>query len=137
MCPSFRWVDLHRYRIKNSRLQRCKSTQRKEGHIGYALTCELIYEAIIPPLCDIVEVLNADNFCDPLSLRQLVRIDIAQTEVTNQPLLLEFSKRSQRRFDRPFLRAHNTPDTKINNIENVQSQVPEVVMRTHVVGANS
>src|SRR6266481_3991771 len=76
--------------VKRRRLQRTEASQRKERHIGYASTCKVIDKPVVMPVRDVVQVLHADNLRNSLSLRQLTRTDVAQTEMTNQSLTLEF-----------------------------------------------
>src|ERR1051325_3291075 len=85
--------------VEGRRLQRREASQRKERHIGYASTCKVVDKAIVMPVRHVVEVLYADNFGNRLRLGQLIAIDVAQTEMTDQSLTLQLRKHSERLFD--------------------------------------
>ena len=99
--------DLHRCRLQGRRgsverrgLQWSKSSQWEERHVGDALPREFANEAVIVPVRNVVEVLHADDLRDLLRLRQLPWTDIAQTEMTNQSLMLEFGEHREGFLDR-------------------------------------
>ena len=81
------------------RIERRKSPQREERHIRHALRRELIHKGVIVSPFDVEKVRYADDLRNLLRLSQLPRRDIAQTEMTDQPLL-EFGQHGQRFFNR-------------------------------------
>src|SRR5580704_1533463 len=97
--------DLHRRRLHGyrSRVERCRlerrePSEREVRHIGNALGGQIVDELIIAALRDVVEVLDADNFCDCLRLGQLARRYGAQPDMLNESLLLQLSERGERLF---------------------------------------
>ena len=63
-----------------------------------------------------------------LGLRHLLGADVAQTEVANQALMLEFGKRGQWLFDRTLRRAGKSSDSQVDHIENFEPEVAKVVV---------
>src|SRR5271165_4427418 len=98
--------DLHwgssergRSRIKRRRLQRSEASQREERHIGNAFAREVFDKSVVMPVRNVVEILHADNLGNRLRLRQLSGTYVAQTQMTNQSLMLQLCKHSQRFCD--------------------------------------
>src|SRR6266404_5177667 len=114
--------------VECRRLQGSEPAKRKERHISNALLREIIDELVITPVGHIVEVLDADYFGDRLSLSQLPRSDIAEAEMTDQSLLLEFGKHRQRFFDRSFRRFRYSSHSKVNHIQHVEPEISQVVV---------
>ena len=56
-----RGVNCSRCCIERRRLQRSETSQRKERHIRYALTREVIDKAVVIAMRDVVQVLHANN----------------------------------------------------------------------------
>ena len=79
-------------------------------------------------MCHVVQVLDAHYLRNCLSFHQLVRTDIAQTEMTNQSMALKFGKHGQRFFDRPLRWTHYASDPKVDDIKAVDSEISEIVM---------
>jgi len=71
--------------VQRRRLQRSEASQRKERHIRYALACEVIDKAIVLPVRNVVQVLQAYDLRDLPSLRQLSGSDVAQAEMRISP----------------------------------------------------
>src|SRR6266404_8288868 len=101
--------------VECRRLQGSEPAKRKEGHIGNALLREIIDELIIAPVGHVVEVLDADYFGDRLSLNKLPRSDIAEAEMTDQSLLLEFGKHGQRCVNRSLFWSHSPANPEIDD----------------------
>jgi hypothetical protein len=53
------------------------------------LPSEIVDEAIVVPVGDVVEVLHADDLGDDLALDELLRHDVAQADVTNESLTFQ------------------------------------------------
>ena len=64
----------------------------------------------------------------PLRLRQLPWSHIAQSEMTDESLALEFGEHRQRLFDGSLRRSQNLADAQIDDVESVQAEVSEIVM---------
>ncbi|MNN78851.1 hypothetical protein D3C81_1954440 [compost metagenome] len=69
-------------------MQRRESPQREERHIGNPLLRQLIDQRIVATIHDVVEILHADNRRYALRLRNLRGSNIAQPNVSYQPLTL-------------------------------------------------
>src|SRR5262249_30996729 len=85
------WRRAHGYcnRIQLRRLQRRESSEREEWHVRHALPSKLFHKGIIVSLSDVEEVLYADDLRYLLRLRELPRCDIAEPEMTDQPMTLK------------------------------------------------
>ena len=78
---------------------------------------EVIDEAIIGAVCDVVKVLHADYLRNSLSLCELLRADVAQTQMTNKSLAFEFGQYGQRFFN-GFLRwLNDSSNAEIDYVE--------------------
>src|SRR5215472_6404690 len=88
--PASGWPQVTLLGVERRRLQRSEASQWKEWHVPYTLFREVIDEAIIGSVCDVVKVLHADYLRNSLSLGELLRADVAQTQMTNESLALEF-----------------------------------------------
>jgi hypothetical protein len=106
----------------------CNGLNPPSGKIGYALHHEFTDEAVVVSVCQVVQVLHTDYLCDCLSLRQLLGTDVAQTEMPDQSLTLEFGKHGQRFFDGSLRWRHHFSNPKIDDIQRVESQISEIVM---------
>ena len=116
--------------VERRGLQGSESSQREERHIGDALGCEVVDEGVIAALGDVVEILHADDLGDRLRLCQLRGSDVAEAEMANQALMLEFGKHGQRRFDGSFGWRRDSSDAKVDDVERVEPEVAEIVMHT-------
>ena len=54
--------------------------------------------------------------------------DVAQTEMTNQSLTLEFGQHGQRFFDRSLRWPHHPSDAKIDDIQRVEPEISQIVV---------
>src|SRR3984957_14785084 len=72
------------------RLQWCEPAERKERHVGDAVTSKIGYECIIGSMREVVVVLYADDRSDLSGFRDLRGHDVAKTDMTHQTLLLKF-----------------------------------------------
>src|ERR1700758_1165842 len=77
--------------VECRRLQWGEPSQREKRNISNPLRGKVLDEGVIFPLRQVVEVLHADDVGDRLSLSYLLRGDVAQTDIPDQPLPLEFS----------------------------------------------
>src|SRR5215469_14536944 len=84
------WTRLHRcrYPIEHRRLQRCEPSQREKRHISDTLPRESVDKGIVAAVCNVVEVLDTNDLRDCLSLLELPGGNVAETDVTNQTLML-------------------------------------------------
>src|SRR5580698_3040185 len=126
---------LHRTRVQGCRdriqlrgLQRGESAQREEGYIRNSLRGEFVHKGTIISLGDIEKVLYADDLRDLLRLSQLLTRDVAETEVLDQPLTLEFGERGQRLFDRSLRGLQNLAHAEIHYVELLQPEVPKIIV---------
>jgi hypothetical protein len=92
------------------------------------LFCESVYERIVSAMCQIVEVLDAHDLCDPLTFLQLPGRDIAEADVTNQALTLQLGEHGQGFLDGSFHWRHHSADSKIDNVERVDAEIPKIVV---------
>jgi hypothetical protein len=83
---------------------------------------EGIDEGIVIAVCHVVEVLDADYVRDPLSLRELGS-DVAQDEMRNPSLTLQFDKHSQRFLDGPFRGLRESTDPKVDDLEPINTEI--------------
>src|SRR5215469_8411218 len=86
--------DLHgrrfqgcRRRVEHGGLQWVESTQGEKWHIRNALLPQFLDESVILALPDVVEILDAHDLRDFARLGKLPWRDVAQTQVTDEPLL--------------------------------------------------
>src|SRR4029077_10695096 len=114
--------------VKRRRLQCSETSEREEWNIRYTLGAQVVNESIVVPLGHIVEILHADNLCHRLRFGQLLGRNVAQTDMTDQSLPLEFDEHGQRLFDRFLSRFREATDPKIDDIEMVEAEIPQVVM---------
>ncbi len=127
--------DLHRRRlhgcrsrVKRCRLERRESSEREVGHIGNALGLQIIDERVIATLREVIQVLDADNFRDRLRLGQLLRRHGAETDMLNEPLLLEFSERGEWLFKWLVFRSGEPAEPEIHDLERIETQVAQIVV---------
>src|SRR5262249_41049971 len=97
-------------------------------NIGYALRGKVNDEAIVFPLCHVVEILHANYLGDGLSLSQLLGSNVAQTDLTDQPLTLEFCQHGQRLRNRSLRRFRESANPKIDDVQCVKAEISQVVM---------
>jgi hypothetical protein len=89
---------------------------------------ESIYEGIVIAMCQIVEVLDANDFCDSLTFLQLPGSDVAEADVTNQPLTLQLGEHGQGFLDGSFRWCHHSANSKVNNVERIDTEIPKIVV---------
>src|SRR5579862_8802216 len=118
-------VDGRRYPIELRRLQWSESSQREEWDISDALLRESIYEGIVIAMCQIVEVLHANNLGNSLTFLQLPGSDVAEADMTNQPLMLQLGEHRQGFLDGSFRWRHHSADSKINYVERIDTEIPK------------
>src|ERR1700756_4159012 len=114
--------------VKRRRLQGSETSQREKRNIRYTLRSQGIDESIVVPLGHVVKVLHADNLCYGLPFGQLLGSNVAQTDMPDQSLALEFGEHGQRLFDRFLPRFRESADPKIDNVEMVEAEISKVVM---------
>ena len=71
----------------------------------------------------VIEILDANYLCNGLRLRQLSGPYVAQTDVANEPLTLEFSEHRQRFLNRSLRRFRESTNAEIHHIENVEAEI--------------
>ena len=89
---------------------------------------KVLDEAIVAAVRHVVQILNADDLRNGLGLGQLARINVAETEMANESLLLQLGEYGQRFFDGPVRRPHHPANPKIDDIERVAAQISQIVM---------
>ena len=89
---------------------------------------EIIDEAIILPLSNVVEVLHAYYRRNLLCLSELPGANIAHPEMTNQSLSLKFGEHRQWLFDGFFRRLNESSDPQVHDIKNVEPEIAQIVM---------
>src|ERR1700756_3953522 len=114
--------------VKRGRLQGSEASEREKRNIRYPLRGQVIDESIVVPLGHVVEILHADNLCYGLRFGQLLGRNVAQTDMPDQSLTLEFGEHGQRLFDRFLPRFRESADPKIDNVEMVEAEISKVVM---------
>src|ERR1051325_4510078 len=124
------WSDSQGSRdaIEPGRLQRREPSQREERHVRYSFLRQSLKERVIVSVCHVVEVLNANDLRDSLRLFPLPGCDVAETEMANQPLTLQFGQHRQGLLDRPFRRFRESAHTQIDDIESFEAKISEIVM---------
>src|SRR5215469_13353207 len=124
------WTRLHRcrYPIEHRRLQRCEPSQREKRHISDTLPRESVDKGIVAAVCDVVEVLDTNDLRDSLSLLELPGGNVAETDVTNQSLMLQVDKHTQRFFDGSFRWCHDSANSQVDDVERIGSKIPKIAM---------
>src|SRR6516162_2128217 len=124
------WTRLHRCRdpIEHRRLQRCEPSQREKRHISNALLRESLDKGVVAAVCDVVEVLDTNDLRDSLSLLELPGGNVAETDVTNQSLMLQVDKHTQRFFDGSFRWCHDSAKSKVDDVERIGTKIPKIAM---------
>jgi len=114
--------------VKRGRLQWSEASEREKRNIRYPLRGQVIDESIVVPLGHVVEILHADNLRHGLRFGQLLGRNVAQADVTDQPLTLELDERGQRLFDRSFRRFREPSNAEIHDVKSVQAKIPKIVV---------
>ena len=107
--------------IEHRRLQWREASQGEEWNVGDALPGERIDEGIILAIGYIVEILDADDLGDFLSLRELLGSDVAEADVTNQTLALHVHELAERLYDRAFRRLQLAADAQVDDFEMIET----------------
>ena len=89
---------------------------------------QVVDESIVVPVRHIVEILHANDLCHGLRFGQLLGRNVAQTDVTDQSLTLEFDEFSQRFRDRSFRRFREPSNSEIHHVESVQAKISKIVV---------
>jgi hypothetical protein len=87
----------------------------------------------------VVVVLHANNLGNPLRLGYLRCRGIAQPNVPDQPLSLQFSQYTHLFAHRSFLRPmHRTHRAVVDDIQRLHTQIPQVIVhaRSHIFSRN-
>ena len=110
-------------------MQGIKATQRKERHVSDALRGKVINKGIVLPMREVIHVLDAYNGGDGLRLGQLCGRNVAQAEMTDQPLLLRFGKDRERFRDGTFRRGVDlSHDAQVDHVERIEAEITEIVV---------
>src|SRR5260370_432280 len=117
-----------RYLVELRRLQRRESFQREEWDIGDALLRKSIDEGVVIAMCQIVEVLDANNIRDSLTFLQLPESDVAEADATNQPLTLQVGEYRQGFLDVSFRWLEHSTDSKVNDVKHIDPEISKIVM---------
>src|SRR6202008_2490731 len=113
---------------EHGRLQRRESSQREKRDVRSPLLREDVDEGVVLTLGHVIEVLDADDLRDSLPVSELPGSHVAETDMPNQPLSLQFRKHPQRFRDRSFRWVHNSTHPKISDSEPVVAEIPKIVM---------
>src|ERR1035437_9762791 len=76
----------------------------------------------------VIEVLHTDDLGNGPSLRKLLGRYIAQAKMANQSLAFEFGEHGWRFFDGSLRWPHDDSYPEIDDIQSVESEIPQVVM---------
>ncbi len=109
-------------------LQRLESPEREEGDVGDILPRRFVEQRFIRAMGQVVVVLDADDFGDRLGLDPLPVRDVAQADVADEALALEFGEGGQRFGDGGVARRVDTADPEIDDIEHLQAQIPKIIV---------
>src|SRR5579863_775825 len=127
--------DLHRRRpegcssrVERRRLERREPSEREVGHVGNALSGQIVDELIVAALRYVVEILDADNFRNGLRLGQLAGRNCAQPDMLNETLILEFSERGERLFKWLVFRSGESAKPQIHHLQRIEAQVAQIVL---------
>lgn len=107
-----------------------KPPSGKKRHVRDALLGERIDETVIGAACQIVEVLNANDLRDFLSFLELSGSDVAETDVPNESLTLQFGKRREWFLNGAFRGLQSCAYPEIDDVEVINTQIPKIVMNT-------
>lgn len=92
------------------------------------LGCEGVEEGVVGAVGHIVEVLNADYRRDGLRFSELRSSDIAEADVTDKSLLLEFGEDSDLFGNRAVDRRGLAANAEIDHIKRVEREISEIVV---------
>ena len=99
-----------------------------KNHMSDALLRESVDKGIVTAVWHVVEVLDTNDLRDFLSLLELPGGDVAETDVTNQSLTLQLAKHTQRFFDGSFRWFHDFANSKVDDVERVDTEISKIVM---------
>ena len=105
-----------------------KPPRGKKRHVGDLLPCQILDESVVDAMCDVIEVLDADDLRDGLGLSKLRGADIAQAEMTNESLALQLGEHDERFGDGAFGRPRDPSDPQVDDIQGFKAEVAEVVV---------
>ena len=105
-----------------------ESSQREERDIRYAFLGEGIDEGIVTAAGHVVEVLDTNDLRDFLSLLELPGRDVAEADVTNQSVVLQFGQRSQGLLDRTFRWLQDGTNPEVDDLKPVDTEIPKIVV---------
>jgi len=92
------------------------------------LVCEVVNEAVIAAVGEIVKVLDTDDFGKGLSLGELLWRHGAEANVANEPLPLEFNEHLQWFRDGAGLWSGKTAHPEIDDIEGIEAEIAQIVL---------
>ena len=103
-----------------------------KNHMSDALLRESVDKGIVTAVWHVVEVLDTNDLRDFLSLLELPAGDVAETDVTNQSLTLQLAKHTQRFFDGSFRWFHDFANSKVDDVERVDTEISKIVMNASI-----
>ena len=114
----------------SERVEDCRreAAKREEGHIGDAAARQFVYQRVVVAMHEIVMVLHADDLGDAVRLFELGRGHVAQAELSDQALTLKLGQGRKLFLDRALVRLKNAANAQVDHIEDIQSEVPEIVV---------
>lgn len=89
---------------------------------------KVIDESIVAPACHIVEILDANDFRNALSLLELFGSHVAKTDMADESLSFEFSEHRERFLNRSLRWFHGSPNAEIDDIESLKTKISQVVV---------
>ena len=127
--------NLHRGDAERSRdgvhdrgLQWVEAAEGEVRNVGDTLCGEVVNEAVVTAVGEVVKVLDADNLGKGLGLSELLRRHRADADVANKPLLLEFDEHLQRFCNGAGLWRCKSTQAKVDDIEGLKAEVPQIIV---------
>ena len=102
-----------RHRVQGVGLQRGEAAQGEIGHVGDVLGGKGVDQVVVASMGDVVEVLDAHDRRDRLSLGDLFGRHGAHPEVPDESLLLELRERGELLGERPGSAAPSPPTRRL------------------------
>lgn len=109
-------------------LQGRETAEREVRDVGNALGGEGIEELVVLAVGDVVEILDANDIGDLAGFRELRGGDVAEADVADESLLLEFGESGERGFDGAFGRSHGRADPEVCDINPIEAEVSKIVV---------
>src|SRR5262249_37347622 len=89
---------------------------------------KVVDEVVVFALCNVVEILDADDVGDLLRFLELPGSDVAKADVANQSLALEIGKHSDLFLDGAFDGRGDSTDAQVHDVETIEAEIAEIVL---------